>query len=172
MIIDLRALDDDGGHLEAEQELRFEDAFGEKATVRCQVGIDYRRTGAASYLSGTLHGDYHTRCHRCLESVEVPVDGEFRTVIRRRGKHDAEEEQTEDPEYIVVAMGEHTVDLGTVIHENFVINVPMMIVCREECRGLCPTCGINFNHQTCACTATADPRWDALRDLGDQQSGE
>ena len=169
MIIDLRILDEGGGHLTAEHEVRFVDSFGEETGVRCHVEIDYQRTGAACYLNAALHGAYQTRCHRCLESVEVPVDGKFDTAIRRGGEHAGESAPEGDASYIVVGVGQHEVDLGPTIHENFVVNLPMRVVCREDCRGLCPICGNNLNHQTCDCNTPADPRWNALRDLGKRQ---
>jgi uncharacterized protein len=42
--------------------------------------------------------------------------------------------------------------------------VPMKPLCREDCRGLCPTCGEDLNVTACGCAAeAADPRWEALR---------
>jgi uncharacterized protein len=41
----------------------------------------------------------------------------------------------------------------------------MQILCRDDCKGLCPQCGVNRNHKSCECGGTSDPRWDALRKL-------
>jgi uncharacterized protein len=44
--------------------------------------------------------------------------------------------------------------------------MPLRVLCREDCAGLCPTCGTDLNHDTCSCvTETVDERWSALRDL-------
>ena len=172
MIFDLRTLDDDSGHFTGEHGIRIEDASGEEVAVRCFVKIDYQRTGAASYLKVALSGDYAASCYRCLEPVVVPVTGDFQAVIRHRGQHDREDDALDGSDYIVIAMGQHAVDLGPRIHENFVVNVPMLIVCHDVCKGLCPTCGTNLNDKKCACSASADSRWDALRDVGGSQREE
>jgi uncharacterized protein len=41
----------------------------------------------------------------------------------------------------------------------------MVIVCHEECKGLCPTCGVDMNEESCACRTGADPRWDSLQSV-------
>jgi uncharacterized protein len=46
------------------------------------------------------------------------------------------------------------------------LDAPIAPVCRQDCAGLCPTCGIDRNVATCDClVAVADPRWDALSQL-------
>jgi DUF177 domain-containing protein len=51
------------------------------------------------------------------------------------------------------------------VHETVVVNVPMVVACRDDCRGLCPTCGTNLNAGSCTCGDAVDSRWDALRDM-------
>ena len=53
-----------------------------------------------------------------------------------------------------------------VLREQLLLRVPAYVVCREECRGLCPQCGANLNETTCACEPeqAASP-WDALKKL-------
>jgi uncharacterized protein len=54
-------------------------------------------------------------------------------------------------------------DLRPSIRENWLLTVPAYVQCREDCKGLCPTCGTNLNESTCNCTVTkSDSRWDAL----------
>ncbi len=44
-----------------------------------------------------------------------------------------------------------------------------MILCREDCAGLCPSCGANLNAGACDCPPPSpDSRWDALRDVADR----
>jgi uncharacterized protein len=55
------------------------------------------------------------------------------------------------------------------MREQFYLALPMKPLCRDECRGLCPVCGINRNRETCDCqSAWVDPRLDALRSLKDR----
>jgi uncharacterized protein len=44
--------------------------------------------------------------------------------------------------------------------------MPLRVLCREDCAGLCAICGADKNSETCSCVAeTVDERWSALRDL-------
>ena len=58
------------------------------------------------------------------------------------------------------------VDLTPLVYEQVMLALPTRPLCGEECRGLCPQCGINRNSGQCACaTEAGDPRWAALRNL-------
>ncbi len=55
------------------------------------------------------------------------------------------------------------VDLELVSREAILLDLPLAPLCREDCAGLCPTCGIDLNEGACDCApSTADPRWSAL----------
>jgi uncharacterized protein len=57
-------------------------------------------------------------------------------------------------------------DIQTLINEQIVLALPMKPLCREECRGLCPECGTNFNIASCECRpAWVDPRLAVLDQL-------
>ena len=58
------------------------------------------------------------------------------------------------------------IDLGALMHEQFVLSLPMKPLCSEGCKGLCPVCGTNLNKGTCDCKPVwEDPRFAALREL-------
>ena len=55
------------------------------------------------------------------------------------------------------------IELEPLLREQFVLSLPYAPLCREDCKGLCPTCGTNLNESTCNCTPSkTDSRWDAL----------
>jgi uncharacterized protein len=57
-------------------------------------------------------------------------------------------------------------DAGELARQQMVANLPMALVCRPDCRGICPTCGKNLNEGACKCEPTpADDRWAKLQDL-------
>jgi uncharacterized protein len=170
MKIDLRTIDPREGHLEDTHDVHFVDAFGEAAVARCSVAVEYRHTGSAWYISGLVTSEYKTSCHLCLHEVKLPIEAGFELVVRRSGDPDAGGAEAQD--YVVLPMGESVVELGSLIHENFVVSIPMIVRCTDECRGLCPKCGVNLNNEACSCETSTDSRWDALRDLGDQERGK
>jgi uncharacterized protein len=58
------------------------------------------------------------------------------------------------------------IDLARMVRENLLLDAPLAPLCRPDCAGLCPTCGIDLNTATCNCDSNvADPRWDALSQL-------
>lgn len=162
MIIDLRRLEEGTGRLSMTEDVGVEDAFGEEKRLRCRMSVDYHRSAASAHFHISVTGDLETRCHRCLEPVMHPVTCEFDVGVRRGEESDPEA----DADFITVGRNEHEIDIGPVLHENVVVNVPMIILCREACKGLCPVCGVNRNRDTCACQQPQDPRWDALRKMG------
>jgi len=60
----------------------------------------------------------------------------------------------------------HGLELADVVREQVMLWLPMRGLCREDCKGICPSCGVNRNAETCVCVETfVDPRWDALKKL-------
>jgi len=58
------------------------------------------------------------------------------------------------------------IDLTDRVIEYLILTIPMKNICRSECKGICPGCGADLNHETCRCVETAvDPRWEGLRKL-------
>ena len=58
------------------------------------------------------------------------------------------------------------IDMRSMVRENILLDAPVAPLCRPDCAGLCPNCGIDRNTATCACVAVSgDPRWDALSQL-------
>jgi uncharacterized protein len=63
-------------------------------------------------------------------------------------------------------------DLGETIREAVILEIPQVVLCRPDCRGLCPGCGSDLNEGACKCTPEGgDPRWDALKHLKDSSRG-
>ena len=123
--------------------------------------------GAEIRIRGQLATRLETACDRCLEQVEIPVEHNF-DLFYRPLRSIAREEVIEVPrdELEVGFYSGEGVELADLVAEQVILSVPMKVVCRADCRGLCPTCGGNRNLGQCRCPAEAlDPRWAALLDL-------
>ena len=59
----------------------------------------------------------------------------------------------------------HILDLNEVLRQDALLAAPVHVLCKKDCRGLCPTCGQNLNAGSCNCTPDIDPRWGPLVDL-------
>jgi DUF177 domain-containing protein len=117
-----------------------------------EVGAVAELEGAEIRIRGHLAGGLEAVCARCLSQVEVPVDRDFDLRYRRlatiaRGE---EIEVPRDELEVGFYRGEGVV-LGDVIAEQVILAVPMKILCRPDCQGLCAVCGINRNFETCHC---------------------
>lgn len=165
MLLDLRPVFEIPGHsIPIEMNLDAKDAddalYGEtmsllgpitvRGEVRNNAGIvtlDYSAGMKVSYL-----------CDLCLDSCETTLKMRFSHQLARTLN------QGDEMQYRLVPDG--TLDMADVVREDVILEWPMTMLCREDCKGLCPECGANRNHGECSCeTETGDPRLQALRDL-------
>ncbi|MGD8414213.1 MAG: DUF177 domain-containing protein [Candidatus Latescibacterota bacterium] len=170
MNINLRRLEDEGegrGALSARERVELVDAFEERRTIDCEIELTWEQRGGAFFFHGDLTGELPTKCHRCLVDVPTTVTGEFDVVIRRGGVRGSQgdEDAEETRELVTLAPGQYEFSFDQYIVENLIVNIPIQILCKEDCKGLCQQCGINRNETSCDCAAATDPRWDALRKL-------
>lgn len=112
------------------------------------------------YWHGRLEGDVSMDCRRCLTEASAHVQDESHVIFAEEGS-----EEAEDPDVYVLDERAHQLDLRPVIREQWLLNVPSFVVCRDDCKGICPTCGKDLNEGPCDCPASRDARWDALRKL-------
>jgi uncharacterized protein len=103
-------------------------------------------------------------------SVSVPWVGTCRRCVETTGGisvsevHELYQRTLTDPDAFEI-VGDQ-LDLRSVARELVLLDAPSTPLCRPDCAGLCPTCGINLNDGSCSCAAPpADPRWSALDQL-------
>lgn len=103
-------------------------------------------------LRGHLGAVIECSCDRCLGRVEIPIDRDF-DLSYRPMREIAREEELEIPkdQSEVAFYAEEGIELADVVSEQVILAIPMKLVCRADCKGLCPTCGANRNFETCAC---------------------
>ena len=133
--------------------------------------LDVRAT--AELVEGQIRitGEFHTRlemtCARCLETVNEDVAREFDLFYRPMTSIAQEEEvhlKLDDTE-IAFFQGDGLF-LADVLAEQVLLALPMKVICRSDCRGLCPQCGVNLNNEECRCEVhIADPRMAPLARL-------
>lgn len=112
-------------------------------------------------LNGTLKASGETQCARCLKTFnftwKVPVE----IMVLRNQDSDEGEGDT-----LVLFHSRGEVDLREALAECLVLAYPISTVCGEDCKGICPTCGIDWNLQSCDCKEEDyDPRWAGLDNL-------
>lgn len=125
----------------------------------------------AFLVRGRLCGTIFAPCGRCAEEAELRLDEDFEHFLRPSS--DDEDEAGEAPEdfeeerHVRLSQGgAPEADLAGLCVEEFLLALPVKILCRSDCKGLCPVCGANLNSAPCACGEEAeDPRLAVLRDM-------
>lgn len=105
--------------------------------------------GGAILVSGTVAGELRTSCGRCLDDMTVRVNGEVEGYFIIEGEGEAPDDMDED-EFDVLPET-HEIDLESLLMAAILVDVPLVPLCSEECRGICPQCGKNLNEGACAC---------------------
>ena len=133
--------------------------FPESAQVAIDLHLEALSDGIV--VDGSVTVPWVGQCRRCL----VDVSGESVSDV-----HELYQRVITDPDAFEI-VGEQ-IDLGPVAREAVLLDTPSTPVCRPDCAGLCPTCGIDLNDGQCECVGPpADPRWAALDILRSDGSG-
>jgi uncharacterized protein len=116
------------------------------------------RTGEGIYLEGDLQSKLIAQCVRCLEDAEVPID------IRLDELYYYPPQTAPKGEPFIGEDG--FVDLSPIVRDMALLGVPIKVLCRPDCQGLCQECGANLNLGDCGCVDDRiDPRLAALQQL-------
>jgi uncharacterized protein len=118
-------------------------------------------------LRGRFAGRFQVPCARCVEPVEIPLGAEFDLIFRPAGADsDAPERSITAPETEIGYYQKDSLSLEDVLREQVILSLPVRTLCKPDCKGLCPRCGENRNHQPCSCeVGPSDLRWEALAGL-------
>ena len=139
-------------------------SLSERAFRLEHVGLRLDRDGADVLVTGEVGATVPQTCSRCLEEFTAQVRSviDVRVVPRPATGQDAE---LGADDLDVDFYDDDELNLARLVETEALLGLPMKPLCREECRGLCPTCGVNRNTAPCTCgERSTDPRLAALRD--------
>lgn len=111
-----------------------------------------------------LNGDftYTSQCDRCL--IETKKDMSFKSTGKLKKDSGNANDSEESDE--VIYYNDDELDLREYIWNQIVSSLPMKNLCSDECKGLCPKCGVDLNKEKCQCdTSNVDLRFEKLREL-------
>lgn len=116
-----------------------------------------RNTAGVLLMKGSVTTTIHGICDRCAaeftRDIDFPIDVVLVTELAS--------EENED-EWVFPLVGD-SADLDDIVRTVFVLNLDSKLLCKEDCKGLCPRCGKNLNDGKCTCEKELDPRLAALR---------
>ena len=132
-----------------------------------QLEFDIQKDKEKFRLVGAARTKLELTCSRCLEPFQLPVDGLFDLRFLPASElAEGDEHEVQDDDLDTSYYRDDQIDLNELLREQFYLALPMKPLCRDECKGLCPQCGTNWNTGTCTCTTEwEDPRLAALKGL-------
>lgn len=125
-------------------------------------------TGGEVRVKGTVQTVLSTECDRCLTPTRYPIDAQFDLFYKPATELD------ELPDEVALDAGEAEIafyempglPLEDILREQVLLQVPMQRLCRPDCKGICPVCGMNRNEVDCNCAVRpGDDRWAGLSQL-------
>jgi uncharacterized metal-binding protein YceD (DUF177 family) len=137
-----------------------------------RVVLDVDRRGHLLTIRGHAEAAAGFPCARCAAPVTRALVAPLMVVAERAGSDAPEEQAALEQEGSILYHDGLEVDLSEPLREAVILEVPQVVLCRPDCKGLCPTCGADRNEGACGCSPVeGDPRWDALKQLKDSSQG-
>ena len=167
MILDLRAFEEfpakatiqaDPGELSpfADSVVRVESA---------SIELAIQKSTDEFFCQGQVKARVLLECARCLTHFEDELSGSTNFIVCSK-EDTAKYSDGDSEEYVPFFGNDFSVDLVEPVRQALMLALPMLPLCAEDCRGLCPSCGANLNERTCDCVKeTTDPRWNGLKGL-------
>jgi len=170
MKFDLRTIQEFPARVRAEEPCPEWDltSYGLSLTGPLTLEMNIVKSDRIYYFNGWVEARGKLQCARCLTEFEANMRGSLEFSVQEAA--DPKMITTDDiPDTeIVVAMGQTEIDLDGPIKEALILEIPLKPLCNENCRGICPLCGIDRNQENCDCKPeNTDPRWEGLRQFSE-----
>ena len=111
-------------------------------------------------MQGSMQLMLEIPCDRCLATVKEPLSIEFQRELLSpevAGQEDMEEQDF---------MSGYELDTEAFVNAEILVNMPVKVLCKPDCKGICKVCGHNLNEGDCGCdTFVPDPRMAAIKDI-------
>ncbi len=135
-------------------------SIAEKSPVEftfTNIGVDKAR------VEGSCRLVFAAVCDRCLADVPVVLELSFDRTAAAPGALADDEDAEADVQSF---MEGYQLDVEAFVYDEIIVNWPVKILCKEDCKGVCPVCGQNLNERECGCdTFVPDPRMAAIKDI-------
>ncbi|QGT99084.1 hypothetical protein SYNTR_0491 [Candidatus Syntrophocurvum alkaliphilum] len=136
--------------------------MGAKFVETLKVEFIVENTGRSYIGKGNIETNLELLCARCLENIIFSVESEFYVTIVEVAYKDRFFSEEED----IVFINDYDIDITPFVNEVLLISIPINLICKEDCKGLCSKCGINKNNSYCECEEKdIDPRLEKLKKL-------
>lgn len=96
-------------------------------------------------------------CDRCAQPMRQAFDVPIEHVLVRELADESNDE--------LILLDSFRMDLDALVSDDVFLSLPTKFLCRDDCQGVCPTCGQNLNDGPCSCKKSVDPRLAGLLQL-------
>lgn len=153
---------------------------GFHATAPSRLKAHLSKVSGGVLVEGKMSVHVAESCKRCLTEVKKTLPVSFTlNLVPRDGRPDEDEYEGDEDKGKGERAGSFdledadeeffdgkTIDLDPIVREQVLLALPMDVVCKDDCKGLCPMCGQNLNEKQCGCESRyVDPRFAALKDI-------
>lgn len=124
-----------------------------KACRLVSAGLFLTVRGRDLYAEGSFEAEGEALCDRCTEPVKVKLEKNFQTILAPRdlGRSDAANVELHTDDLDIGFYDGSGVEVADVFWEQVALAIPLKVLCSEECKGVCPSCGCNRNREECGC---------------------
>ena len=140
---------------------------GEEFSVRIQSPVQLTLTNVGkgeAKIEGKAGFVLDMQCDRCLKPVAQEISLDFARDIYAPDKLTGLPEEAEDQNFVEG----YQLDVDDLLKNEIIINWPMKVLCKPDCKGICRQCGQDLNTGTCSCdTFVPDPRMAVIKDILD-----
>jgi uncharacterized protein len=144
---------------------KVDEFIGKEGTNHVQGQVTLIHTNCSVLVQGSMTASVRDICNRCLQPVDFSVtfnmeDEYFPSVDITSGLP-----MPTNPDRFTLDQN-HVLDLSEALDQYMLAAMPMKVLCRPDCAGICPSCGHNLNEGSCSCPSSIkDPRWSKLVNL-------
>lgn len=119
----------------------------DKVDVSCLIS----KTSGTVFIKGSFAALIDIGCSRCLENTRQSIGSDFEYTLIP-AKAETKEDIELKPEELEISYYQGDfIDLTPIICEQIILQIPIKVLCSEQCKGLCQQCGTNLNSSSCNC---------------------
>ncbi len=176
LIFDIETIPEEGLGVSLEESPEAFDLERDEVSIESPIRVEgtLRRLGEEVFFRGRLATRLALPCGRCLTRFSTLVEEELTVNFLPSSRSLSEEEVELSSEDLDISFYQGgLIELGGAVRDQLGLAVPMKPLCREDCKGLCPTCGAELNERACGCREEeVDPRLQVLAKLKGQEKRE
>jgi uncharacterized protein len=142
------------------------DQAGLSANVDIAVSGSLTRVEDDVYLKGKVITDVVASCSRCLDTLSYPIHNDLKSHFVSPDRYiSAREVELHASDIDTEVYENQQIDLTQSVRDGILLAVPVICLCKENCKGICSQCGKNLNQGLCKCSSESfiDPRLEALK---------